>query len=234
MAAGPLHAVGRLAVERAKVRLPGLVPDSVEVVELTRGRPYVVVRTMPPGVVVLDERGRLVRGRGRLAAVARHVDLVGRVRATLDEARLERRREHVEHGIVLLERQRRLCGDTAVERGIAAVLERLEAFRDHLDNVRRELDRQRTLPPTERTLRRTIVLLNEAAGVDRGVVDAVRRLASDVVRSEVAAGARGPGTALRRWLVVRLASSDLPFFYAELHERDGVRFVEAFVASARA
>lgn len=211
--------------------MPGLAPDSVEVVELTRGRPYIVVRMVPSGVVVLDERGRLVRGRNRLVAIARHLYAVGRVRAALEEARLERRWQHVEHSIVLLERQRRLFGRTVVARGIAGLVSELETLRDRLGDVRVELERQRALPPTERTLRRTVGLLNAAAGADRGVINATRQLAADVVRVD---RFRAGAPALRRLLIARLASADLLFFYWELDEREGRCFVEDFVASARA
>jgi hypothetical protein len=232
MAARPVHAVGRLAVERARARLPGFAPDSVEVVELTRGRAYVVVRTAPVGIVVLDECGRLVRGRPRLEAIARHVDALGRTRLAFEEARLERRSLYAEESIALLERQRRVCSRQALGPRIAALVDRLEALLDRLGAVRGELERQRGFPPTERTLRRRIGLLNDAAAADRAVVLAARLLAADLMRVENSAKTHAP-TTLQRWLTARLGSSDLPFFYAELDELEGRRFVESFIASAR-
>jgi hypothetical protein len=232
MAARPLHAVGRLAVERARARLPGFAPDSVEVVELIRGQAFVVVRTAPAGVAVLDEYGRLVRGRPRLEAIARHVDALGRTRLAFEEARLERRRVYAEESIALLARQCRVFSRQALRPRIAALVDRLEALRDRLGTVQSELERQRGLPPTERTLRRRIGLLNNAAAADRAVVLAARVLAADLMRVERGAKAHAP-TTLQRWLAARLGSSDLPFFYAELDELEGRRFVESFVASAR-
>lgn len=235
MAVRPASTATRLAVERARSRLRGFAPESVEVVELTRGRPFVVVRTAAEVLLVLDERGRLVRGRDRLGAVARHLDLVVRVRATVEEARLDRRREHVEHSIDLLGGHRRAFRTSSTGRCVSAVLESLGALGGSLEIVRLELERQRSAPPTERTLLRTIGLLNEAAVADRAVVLAARRLAAELGRAEeVPTPQRASVRTLRRWTVARLASPDLPFFYAELHEPEGQRFVEAFVAAGRA
>src|SRR6185295_13235812 len=103
MAVGTPSAVSRLAVERARARQPGLAPDSVEVVELTRGQGYVVVRMLPQGLLVVDERGRLVRGRDKLVLIGSHLVAVSRVKTHAQEARFERRQAHAGESIPLLE-----------------------------------------------------------------------------------------------------------------------------------
>ena len=231
MAAHPSEAVSRRAVERARARLPDLVPDSVEIVELVRSRPYIVVRFLPDGIVVLDERGRFVRGRERLAAVARHLDATGRVSRSLEQTLLERRRAHVEQSVALLRRQLSRNRRGSLRDAVASVLAELDGLGASLGGLEEDLRRQRSFPPTERTLRRTVGLLNEAARADRRVVRATRALAADVAR---ASRRRDPAETLRRWIAARLASSDLPFFLEELDERESDRFVEGFVAAARA
>jgi hypothetical protein len=234
MPARARYAVSRVAVERAKARMPDLVPDTVEVVELARGRLYVVVRTAPAGVVVLDERGRLVRGRSLLAAIARHLDAVARVGAALEEARLHQRMLHAEQAIALLERQRRLWGASAAGRSLVATVEALVGLRTRLETVVAEHERGRSQAPTERTLRRTICLLNEAASADRMVALAVRRLAAELARADGRVAARnGSASALRRWVLARLTGTDLPFFHRELDEGRSERFVSGFLASTR-
>jgi hypothetical protein len=131
--------------------------------------------------------------------------------------------------------QQRVFRASSLGRSISAALDSLDALRAGLEAVRAELERQRLLPPTERTLQRTIVLLNEAAGADRTVVLATRRLAVELARDgQVPAPVRASVRTLRRWALGRLASSDLHYFYPELDEREGARFVQAFVAAARA
>jgi hypothetical protein len=234
MPAQARYAVSRVAVARAKARMPDLVPDTVEVVELARGRLYVVIRAAPSGVVVLDERGRLVRGRSLIATIARHLDAVTRVRATLEEARIDQRLLHAEQAIALLERQRRLWGSSAASRRMAATVEALVGLRARLDAVVAEIERGRSHSPTERTLRRTIGFLNQAASADRTVALAVRLLAAELARADARGGAhRTTATALSRWLVARLSGTDLPFFYRELDEALAERFVSGFLASTR-
>jgi hypothetical protein len=230
MAALPSDAVSRLAVERARARMPGLVPESIEVVELVRGRPHVVVHCSPAGVVVLDERGRLVRGRERLLAVARHLDGTRRAYRALEQGLLERRRAHAEESVALLSRQLSRQRRTVLRESVSALLTELEALRERLALLEAEFRRRPGLQPTERTLRRTMAILNEAARTDRRVVLATRRLAA------VMAGIDGPTRrleTLRRWVAARLASSDLAFFVPELEEQERSRFVEEFVAAAR-
>ena len=104
MASRAHRPVSVVAVERARSRIPGFSPDSVQVVELARGNAFVVVRMLPSGVVVLDRAGRLVRGRDRLATIGRHLRAVEQVGQALAEARLEQRGEHAALSGVLLER----------------------------------------------------------------------------------------------------------------------------------
>jgi hypothetical protein len=214
--------------------MPDLVPDTVEVVELARGRLYVVVRAAPSGVVVLDERGRLVRSRTLLAAIARHLDAVARVTSALEEARVSQRLLHAEQAIDLLERHRRLCGSGAAGRRLVETVEALAALCSRLETVVAEQERGRSHAPTERTLRRTVCVLNDAASADRTVALAARRLAAELAQ----AGARGaarpvPPTALSRWLLARLSGTDLPFFHSELDAAVSERFVSGFLASTR-
>jgi hypothetical protein len=221
MATRPYDVVGRLAVERARARNPSLAPDSVEVVELARERPYVLVRTAPAGVVVLDERGRLVRGRDRIARIARHVRAVAALERVQEEAQLERRLEHARESIVFIEGVGRddprpvIVALQALEGRLLAVL----------------LDRRRGVLTTERTLRTRIELHNDAARADRRVVHATRALAGEL------AGARetrpAGRSALHRWIVARLGSSDLPFFHPELDASDAAVFVAELVAATR-
>jgi hypothetical protein len=231
MAVRPSAVVGRLALERALARMPDVVPESVELVELVRGHPYVVVRHSPAGVVVLDERGRLVRSRIRLAAIARHLDTTSRVRAVLEQTLLDRRRAHLEQSLALLERERSGQRRTSLRASLSALLGELENLRVALDGLEQDLRRQQGVQPTERTLRRTVTLLNEAARADRRVVLATRRLAAALLARGVPSECVGT---LRRWVAARLASSDLPLFYAELDEPEGRLAVESFVAAARA
>jgi hypothetical protein len=231
MAVGSPSSASRIAVERLRARMPGVAPDTVEIIELTRGHPYVVVRMLPEGLLVLDERGRLVRGRERLVVIGRHLLAVSKVRAHAGDARLDRRRAHVNESIVLLEGQRRFIPRVAVRRGINTVSVALEQLGDRLEAVAAALEGQRTLPPTERTLKRTIGLLNEAAGADRTVVRATRELAWELSRLTTIPRGAMP---LRRWLIARLASTDIPYFYWELEEEQTARDVEEFLLSARA
>ncbi len=231
MAVGTPSAVSRLAVERARARRPGLAPDSVEIVELTRGQAYVVVRMLPQGLLVVDERGRLVRRREKLVLIGSHLLAVARLRRHAEEARLERRRTHVSESIPLLESHRRHFSRTGMRRGIAGVTDALEELGLRLEVLCSALAGQHGLQPTERTLRRTIGLVNDAATADRVVVHATRRLGVEMARLEAVPPVANP---LRRWVIARLASTDIPFFYAELDEHQAARDIEDFVDSARA
>ncbi len=208
--------------------MPELAPESVEVVELARGRVFVVLRDAGEGVVVLDERGRLVRGVERLAAVARHARALEQVATALAEARLDRRLEHATHSRASLE-ELMPDGEPRVAGDLRRVLDELETYRRRLLELRDE--RHRRAQATERTLRRTVSLLTEAARADRAVVRATRRLAVSCTEST----AKNPcATALHRWALARLTGDDLPFFHPELDEVDGALFVEEFVRAARA
>lgn len=224
-------AVGRLAVQRAKVRMPALSPDTVEVVELVRGRAFVVVRTNPSGVVVLDEAGRLVRGRPRLAAIARHLQAVRQVDAVLAAAQVERRLEHASHSTALLERVGRALSARELKRGATGLCFDVEHYRSRLVVLHDE--RTRIAPATERTLRRMVSSLNEAARADRAVVRTTRSVGGAL--AAVPAGDRtSPAASLRRWVVARLGTPDLPFFYEEIDGSGGAEFVREFVVAARA
>lgn len=213
--------------------MPGLVPETVEVVELARGRSFVVVRTTPAGLVVLDAAGRLVRGRERLTEIAEHLDAVERARATLGEARIDSRQEHAERSLALLGRLREHLPAGPLAAEAAGLTGALGAFGERLDALAAELARQGRLPPTRRTLGRTVALLNEAAAADRAVVRASRRAAAALAQLPDADG--DPRLAgLHRWLAARLAGPDLPFSYAELDEPERTERVAAFVAEATA
>lgn len=223
-------AVGRLALQRARVRMPALSPDSVEVVELVRGRAFVVVRTHPSGVIVLDEAGRLVRGRPRLAAIARHLRMVRQVEALLAESQLERRLEHASRSAALLGRITVTLSGKELCRSVAALGQDVELYRSRLVTLTDE--RQRLAPATERTLRRMISCLDAAARADREVVRTARAVGATF--AGVPAGDRAsPAASLRRWVVARLGSPDLPFFHEEIDGTDQREFVREFVTSAR-
>jgi hypothetical protein len=229
MAARTSDTVGRLAVERARTRMPGLAPDSVEVVELVRGRAFIVVRTAPDGVVVLEESGRLVRGRDRLVSIARHVCALAHVELAFTEAQLDRRLEHTTRSTSLLGDAAASVRNRPARRELRAVVDELDAYGDLLTTLHEE--RLRPLPATERTLRRLVTMLNAAARRDRAVVRGTRRLAAALSL----AGQDGATMAtLERWVIARLGSADLPFFYWDLDEGSDARFVAEFVRAARA
>jgi hypothetical protein len=225
MATRAVDAVGRLALQRARVRMPELAPDSVEVVELVRGSAFVVVRTAPSGIVVLDERGRLVRGRDRLVAIARHVATLREVDGALREAQLELRLEHAVRSLSLL-------GELDLAKSacdVKRLLSDLDQFRVSLEAL---IDERLRAPATPRTLRRTVNLLNEAAVADRAVVRTVRAAAATIASASFS-GRASPESTLRRWVLARLSNADLPFFLYELGECDRSRQVAEFVTAAR-
>jgi hypothetical protein len=225
MAARSRKLVGKAVLERARARLPDLAPDSVEVVELVRGQAFVVVRTLPAGVVVLDQRGRLVRSRQRLAAIAEHLRASRKVRQAVHEARLDQRREHAGRSVALLEQL--VAG---YERSLADAIQRvcveLRALVEAIASLASHTSRT-DLPPTARTLRRTIALVNDAAAADRRAVREVRQLAAQLA-------SRGEDEdRVQRWAAQRLASADLPFVIPELDAEEAAEFVDSFVTSAR-
>jgi len=152
--------------------MPALSPDSVEVVELVRGRAFVVVRTRPSGVVVLDEAGKLVRGRPRLAAIARHLHAVRQVETLLTESQLERRLEQASRSTVFLGRVTATLSGKELRRVATTLGQDVELYRSRLITLTDE--RHRLAPATERTLRRMVSCLNTAARADRGVVRTAR------------------------------------------------------------
>lgn len=199
--------------------MPGLAPESAEVVELSRDKAYVVVRASPAGFVVLDEAGRLVRRRELTDAIARHRYAIECLEAAIREARLERRLEHAARGVVLLRpatEARILVAELA---DLAGRIERL------LDSACRG-----TLL-TERTLRRRASELNDAARADRRVVFESRRLAPLLAAAPRRVSKQAD--TLRRWVGARLASPDLPFFHPEFDEADAARAVERFRTALR-
>lgn len=219
MATRPLRGAGQDAVDRARTRIPGLAPASAEVVELVRGVPYVVVRTTPTGVVVLDEGGRMVRRRHVLAAIAHHLDAVRGLAAAVTESHLDRRREHTERSIELLE----------PVKPAGAIVEGLHELDARIEAV---LAATRAAgPPTERTLPRRVAELNEAARADRRVVREARLAGASLGCTN--GKRRGRDDVLRRWVAVRLSSPDLPFFHPELGEAESARFVEDFLRVVR-
>jgi hypothetical protein len=223
------HELTSRAVERVRLRLPGLAPDSAEVVALARESTFVVVRTAPAGLVVLDRAGRPVRSRERLTAIGRHMRTTALLAEAVAEGRLDHRREHAERSVLLLRQAGR--GRGALARSIAATCNRLQVLADAIDAAE-QAARPREAPLTERTARRAAILLNAAAAADRGVVAEARRLAELLVPppSEQSLAEEK----LLRWAVARLGSADLPFFLPELDAAESERWVEGFVATARA
>jgi hypothetical protein len=210
--------------------MPALSPDSVEVVELVRGRAFVVVWTNPSGVLVLDESGRLVRGRPRLVAIDRHLRAVRQVDAVLAETELERRLEHASRSTALLGRLAEAVASKQLRRGTTDLRANVDGFCTRLVALRDE--QRRFAPATERTLRRTVACLNDAARADRGVVRATRSVGAALAGMPTD-DRTSPVASLRRWVVARLGSPDLPFFHEEIDGSDETEFVREFVASAR-
>lgn len=232
MAARPASAVGRLAVERARARMPGLAPDSIEVVELARDTSYVVLRSSVEGVVVLDAGGRLVRAPGRLAAIGRHLRACARLREWGEAASLAQRLAEAEVGVEAIERLRQPATRNGMPAQLRDLRERLREFTAAAEAVRDEL--RRSQPPTERTLRRAVGSVNEAARADRSAVRATRLAAAGLLGGGLVRKAIGRrANPLTRWAVARLDAPDLPFLYDELSAQDDTAVVVAFVAQAR-
>jgi hypothetical protein len=223
------HELASRAVERVRLRLPGLAPDSAEVVALARESTFVVVRTAPAGLVVLDRAGRPVRSRERLAAIGRHLRTTALLAEAVAEARFDHRREHAERSVVLLRQAAR--GRGPLGKRAAATSNRLRALADAIDAAELAA-RPREAPLTERTARRAAILFNAAAAADRGVVAEARRLAELLVpppNDQALAEEK-----LLRWAAARLGSVDLPFFLPELDRAESDRWVGGFVTTARA
>jgi len=202
--------LGREAVERARRRMPELTPESVQVVELARGETYVVVRVRNAGVIVLDRLGRLVRTRDRLLAIGRHVRAVEQVARAFEQAKLPRRLEHAQLSLALLVR---LVPSRPHEApSLDAATSALRSLELAIDAALAHAARWREAPPTERTLRRSITLLNDAAAADRAVVRTIRELGALLPPEK----ADPPTQKLRRWVLARLAGPDIPYFIVEL------------------
>jgi hypothetical protein len=232
MAVRPASAVGRLAVERARVRMPELAPDSVEVVELVRAKAFVIARSAPSRVVVLDERGRLVRSPARLAAIGRHLGACTRLREWAAAASLPQRLDAAAAGAAAIERVRAGEASAAANRHLRELRARLDGLANAIGAVREEL--HRTVPPTERTLRRAVALANDAAEADRGVVRAIRVTAASLAcEGRLRQIGRGGDASLTRWLIARLHATDIPFLYAELYRQEDADAASAFVVAAR-
>jgi hypothetical protein len=223
-----------LAVERARSLLPGLAPDSVEVVELARGQAFVVVRTKPAGIVVVDRSGRLVRGRERLEALARHLRALELLEEALEAARLGQRRDHAERSIAFLRQTAAGSRSKRLGEGVAGLVEALGALTVAIDGATAQIGQPDGLRPTERTLRRAVTTLNEAAAADRAVVFETRQMAAFLASTRRGA-ARRPAVEerLQRWVVARLSAADLPFYHPELEQAETARFVQSFVAAVR-
>lgn len=222
--------VSQAALRRACSRIPGLAPQSAEVVELARGEAYVVVRLRPSGFVVLDSAGRIVRGRERLACIARHRLDVRLVAQVFADAKLEQRLEHADRSIALLEQA---SVDGALERSTRLLAAALRALAIQLGCLLDDAERRAGRAPTRRTLGRSVALLNAAAASDRAVVRCTRELSAALSAVDGSGSRRGDVETLRRWVVGRLASTDLPFYLTEIEHGDGESAVHAFVEGAR-
>jgi hypothetical protein len=221
------------AVERARDLFPGQMPDSLALVQLTREDGFVVVRSLPDGLFVLDRAGRLVRGRARLRAVAAHVEAVASFEEAIAASHLERRREHVERSVPLLTEALQGLPPTVAER-TRAVIETLSTLAAAIDGTLAEIGRHATALPTERTLPRAESLLIVAAAADRAVVRAVRLLGHAVVSLRPAPQGLGsePIDRVLRWVLARLASDDLPYLLPPDADTARDARVASFVAAA--
>jgi hypothetical protein len=220
------------AVERARSLSPGIAPDSVEVVELARGQAFVVVRTKPVGIVVLDRSGRLVRGRERLVALAHHLRSLELFDEALKAARLTQRRDHAERSIAFLRQSVAGSRSKKLGEGVAGLVEALGALTVAIDGATAQVQQPGGLRPTERTFRRAVQVLNEAAAADRGVVRETRRMAALLAaRGNARRGAAEER--LQRWVMARLAAVDLPYYHPEFEADATTRYVDGFVAAVR-
>ena len=148
----------------------------------------------------------------------------------LAESQVERRLEHASRSAVLLGRVTEAIAGKELRRGAASLGQDVELYRERLAALSDE--RGRLAPATERTLRRRVACLNDAARADREVVRATRVLGASL--AGLPPGDRtSPAASLRRWVVARLSSSDLPFFHEEIDGTDPRQFVSEFVAAAR-
>jgi hypothetical protein len=217
------------AVARVRLRLPGLALESAEVVALAREATFVVVRTAPAGLVVLDRSGRPVRSRERLFTIAGHVRTTALLARAVAEGRLDQRREHAERSIALLHEASRGRGRLA--QLLAVTCDRLGALATAIEAAQ-QAARPREMPLTERTARRAAILFNAAAAADRLVVAEARRLVGLLAgpRRESPSGA---DEKLLRWAAARLGSVDLPFFLPELDREESEHWIELFVTTAR-
>ena len=228
MASGANELTSR-AVARVRLRLPELALESAEVVALAREATFVVVRTAPTGLVVLDRSGRPVRSRERLLTIAGHMRTTALLARAVAEGRLDQRREHAERSIALLSQAS--GGRGQLPRLLAVTCDRLAALVSAIDAAQ-QAARPREMPLTERTARRAAILLSVAATADRRVVAEARRLVGLLAgpRRESPSGAEEK---LMRWAAARLGSVDLPFFLPELDREESERWIELFVATAR-
>jgi hypothetical protein len=224
------HELTSRAVERARLRLPGFAPDSAEVVALAREATFVVVRGAPAGLLVLDRSGRPVRSRERLVAIASHARATALLASSVAESQLEQRLEHAERSLALLRSARRLRAPLA--RQLAVTCDRLAGLARAIEAAE-QAARPREAPLTERTARRAAILLNAAAAADRDLVAETRLLAAQV-QQPPRDTLPVVEEKLLRWALARLGSADLPFFLPELDREESARWVEAFVANARA
>jgi len=207
--------------------MPELAPDSVEVVELARGKAYVVVRARNADVLVLDRLGRVVRSRQRLAAIGRHICAVQQVGRAFEEARLPQRAEQAEQSIALLGKL--MAARPAKATILQGVTGSLVALREALQLAHMQAQRWKEAPPTERTLRRSVLLLNDAAVADRAVVRALRQLGAELRPDS----SDPPSDKLRRWVLARLSAPDVPFFMHELAAADQSRYASWFAKISR-
>jgi|RhiMetdeSRZDD1v2_1073273.scaffolds.fasta_scaffold333342_3 hypothetical protein len=221
------------AVARARSLQPGIAPDSVEVVELARGQAFVVVRTRPSGIVVLDRSGRLVRGRERLVALGRHLRSLELFDDALKAARLSQRRDHAERSIAFLRQASAGSRSKKLADSVAGLVNALGGLTAAIDSASAQLGQPGALRPTERTFRRGVLMLNEAASADRTVVLETRRMAAFLAgRGSARRGAAEER--LQRWVVARLAAADLPFYHPEFEADATERYVDGFVTTVRA
>jgi hypothetical protein len=194
----------------------------------------VVVRTKPAGIVVLDRSGRLVRGKERLAALARHLRGLELLDAALETARLGQRRDHAERSIAFLRQTAAGSRSKRLGEGVAGLVDALGALTVAIDGATAQIAQPDGLRPTERTLRRAVTMLNEAAAADRAVVLETRQLAALLATTRRGA-ARRPAVEerLQRWVVARLTAVDLPYYHPEIEETETAAFVRSFVVAAR-
>jgi hypothetical protein len=165
-------------------------------------------------------------------ALAHHLRSLELFDEALKAARLTQRRDHAERSIAFLRQSVAGSRSKKLGEGVAGLVEALGALTVAIDGATAQVQQPGGLRPTERTFRRAVQVLNEAAAADRGVVRETRRMAALLAaRGNARRGAAEER--LQRWVMARLAAVDLPYYHPEFEADATTRYVDGFVAAVR-